>query len=893
MAISATAKDSGAHNVVATPRFHQCYSICVDDVMIRKTLVGFVSFTVGLVFQLMCPFALDSSSAATTSGAVTGLQQCIEATHHLNVVALVDTSGSLSEGAHPSDPNNSRVTALLGLLNQLSSLEASSGVSVNASLVGFSGTASTEAHWMDVRSSLGQLDNVAASFATQNKGAWTDFQSGLQGAWNQILEAKKANPNACSAIVWFTDGQVQPPNVFTPGQTKVAVDSLCSGSAIPATIASNGVYTFAVGLGGQGGMSPGAANELKSYVQGGPNDQGVSNCGDGAITPKTGALFKVTDPQLLFFDFQSIFDPSISSNPATVDTCSIKTSCNQGVKFFINQETSGFKLVAAGPIGGQLKLRIINPTGISEVVSPANSGITLGGFTIKEASASPYTVQVTASEVAAPTLGRWRIEFLDSLGGPCRYSLSLLSPYVLRLTHGAPLTQAITDSGVVTLVDLRTGDPAQNVAVDGVTASVGDPSVIGGNLVTLNLLPTSTDSWSFSWNNTLPYSVLRLFFSGYIMLNNGAESVSVGDTQSVLAPLPPDYPTVVAEPLRSNSVREGSPMTLNYLVSPTNGVDGCVRLTNLSLVTPTHIPYLAKVPSPLRSSCVVISAPTQFSTSMTPKGSGDAVGRVVAEFSVIGRSNSQAIPESISSPVVVAHNPNLAKSISIFLMLLAVGFLILILMLFLLSRKFGRLSPGAFLVDYVTFDLVLADGGVIVDLDTYTDKVPRVPDLKTLSPSQIIQEKAYRSYQMVDGGVKIEVNTNGFVNTCRMLFGNPSASARPFAPTFLLAGDGNDLIGSSNSLSGVTLPSLLAIGIWIFEPTGIVGDKPIKSSFGRAGIIGVPPFLRGKITITFSASQNPQVFRDLLEKAVVHIDAHFQELLEIATSRQEASLTIE
>ena len=133
-----------------------------------------------------------------------GLRQCLATTHALNLVTLVDTSGSLGFATGtipPSDPHNARVTALEALLHQLTGLTKQQGVAVNLAMAGFDTTATTYQTWSPLTSSsLPALSAVAQSFATKNTGGHTNFLAGLDQAWKLISQVEQSGTQSLSLI---------------------------------------------------------------------------------------------------------------------------------------------------------------------------------------------------------------------------------------------------------------------------------------------------------------------------------------------------------------------------------------------------------------------------------------------------------------------------------------------------------------------------------------------------------------------------------------------------------------------------------------------------------------------------------------------------------------------
>ena len=787
-----------------------------------------------------------------------GLRQCLATNHVLNVVTLVDTSGSLGFATGtipPSDPHNARVTALEALLHQLTGLTKQQGVSVNLAMAGFDTTATTYQTWSSLtNTSLPALSAVAQSFATKNTGGHTNFIAGLHQAWNLILQAEQSGVQSCSAVVWFTDGQI---DLGTGTSLASQVQQMCASTSPAVTLARNGVFTFAVGLGDFGGMTPSAARELKSYVQGGANDV-VTNCGDGAMSAATGGFFRVANPQQLLFAFEGILNPSIPANPPSIVSCRMAAHCSSAFSFVVDTNEDSFTLTAAGPIGAEVDTVFTGPNGVGSMqLSPTNPSVVIGGLTLHYESLAANSVIVTGNMTPHAAKGLWKVRFLDAQQGPVLYWLQMHSPFELRVSPGTSFVQTQNKSATLQLVNATTGLPVRGVSVQGVSARIAPAGVLTNVGTLLNLSPSGDDRWAFNFTNDFSEPLLQLTTTGFIMVNGGAQQIPVGTTTSVAAPLPADYPTVSLVHQSAHST-QGRPVTFTFAIRATNNVTGCIRFRGLSVQTPNHLKFKTTSSLANDGTCLTMApgAEQLVTVSVKPRTLISENATIATSFEVRGRPSSQWLPVTMTNRVFVIQPLNIAKASGLTILLIALGVLLLLGVLYAFNKRFGRLIPEGEFLSYFSAFVTVTSTGKLIDLSTGGWDDETLAAFKSKDPVRSVPLVQDRQYATPDGSMILSVDNRGFFGSLRLLFGQPSASVVSANGFPFLLGDKTGEVSTSPGGEPIALPTMEVVGIWMFVPDRLATDRLMRNETISRSELPDPPFLQGDLTLVLNARRS-------------------------------------
>ena len=341
--------------------------------LFRRSLPALVLLTICSSFISFSASLQSSAATNPLPNAVLGLQSCIHSRpqSQLNVVAMIDESGSLFDGSSGgSDPFNQRTVALKESISQLSALSKTNKINVKMAMIGFASAVDPVLPtFADVNTEKALLLQKASLFTNNNlrypADQNTNFFAGLTAAKSLFSQANFKNPNSCSMLLWITDGGIDIRALPSLGQRMSiprSIERMCAPGSPADQLAEQGVFTFAVGLTTPGfGMSPQNASELQSYVEGGANDV-TKKCGS-FISPQTGAFFSESDASNLIFALAAAIDPSASLQPTNVASCAQPTLCASKITKTVGEGIDQFVLNAATPQNSPLSLVVVAPNG--------------------------------------------------------------------------------------------------------------------------------------------------------------------------------------------------------------------------------------------------------------------------------------------------------------------------------------------------------------------------------------------------------------------------------------------------------------------------------------------------------------------------------------------------
>lgn len=838
----------------------------------RLTLIlAFLSASLGFA-------TAPGTASASTPSALAGLQSCLGETKNLNLVFLVDTSGSLQT----SDPHNARVTAIEAELAALEASSRSGALSVHVSMVGFATTTEVVAPWTQLSSATaGPLQRAAQEFASMNTGATTDFPRGLAAAWQQIVAATTVRPNSCSAVIWFTDGAIDlGPSVSHAS----AVRSMCTRGGAPDVLASSGVYTFAVGLGDTGGMQPDDETELRSYVLGTPNDV-TASCGR-SISPSTGQFFAVHNAAFLMFALQAALDPSVPAVPNASVTCASIARCSPVATPWFGPGIGGAQISATTGSAVPLAIVVSGPRG-SVRLDPSSTSATLSGVEAHYTVLTSGSIAASLDVVdAAAATGNWSIQFLSPSRAPVYYWVGLTPSVRFALTPRQSFTRgAAASPGVITLVDRRSAMPVSGLRLTGVTATVaglGDPSA---SPQSLNLTP-SGDSWHYSFANTFPDPSATVTVSGTLVAGPSAEMVPIQQTIVASAPLPADYPTIVFRGATPKTLHQGTPLVLHYLVAASDGVSGCLGTVVAHRSAGTPAVRVAVIGTPrTQVTCTVVApgSPVAVAIRVSTTSPNAGITPVVATFGLRGRPTSQWITTRVSTRVVVTRVVNLARSLLVLLGVLAVGLLVLLVELRLLNKRYASLLPPPIQLLVKTSDIALgANREGLVFLD------PEVRGEATFDPPSTITDgvaglgegaEPVRSFEFAAGGelaYRLEARDRGPLGLLTLLSGALTTRVRPslLNPGLeFLAGRVGDPQHAIRRASEQSFSSRVVVNSWFFAPSAWSEHADlVKDSAGM--YVATGPYLLGQLTVLVV---EPSRVRDVVEHARASLNDYYQD----------------
>lgn len=796
-------------------RSHSITRMFMASVLFAGAVLGFVFFQ-----------GTDAGAAsAPVATAVQNLQACIAQNHEVEFVALVDTSGSL----HQSDPRNSRVVALQESIEQLGSIASSEGVTVEITLLGFSNDVQIVAPWTTLNErSTSSLIRKAAEFRGLNNGPTTNFPIALTTALSQLQHNATTAPNICRAVLWFTDGAI---DLGGGVATAAAVAQMCRPGGPPDLLASNNVFTFAIGLSSPGGMSSGGQRQLKSYAIGGANDV-TSSCGR-SISTQSGAFFAVSDPPLLLFALTSILNPAIPGVPSKVVECaSTATNCPADRQVWVDEGLSAFHVAAdTDSQSGTLILRLKGPGGTVDV-DANHPVINYGGLSIATKSYSPGSLDVTASlSDLSSARGQWSLTFVAPKGTQPRsvyYAVNFLSNLTPHVVSGTPLVRRPqADQASIGLVNSSNGATVAGVRTLGMTASVsGAGATANRQSTSLTLTPSSDGRYGFTFVNNLPYPTLQIAMSGDLVLGPQNELVPISGLQSVEAPLPADYPLVRLVNDQLPSLLPNT-KTFGHIEVTGSSVPGCFYVVGVhNIVAQPLQVHSAIVPDPSSvATCLRVTPGQTTRVEVTSTMVTVASGFVSQSVTVMvrGNPNNQFQPVTLHMSFVAVKPLNVGKSVVVLLALLLLGALLLLVVGALINKFTGRFQPSPQELRAKTYLVAFSDESVGFFQ-------PGQPD----SPADVAQPSVEN---LVGSGFPDPVNEFSFDGyRFHAGYGNGfSEIVRTFVDG--LSGTISDVNGGAfvfGSLRGSTavygpgpqkMPSLAIPGLWAFRVTGVAKSE--------------------------------------------------------------------
>lgn len=362
--------------------------------------------------------------------AVGDIRRCLSTSGVLNVLYLIDDSGSLrGEGKDKgTDPDVKRAEILGSSLDQLGSL--GEGLDVNWSSAFFSDGFEQATPWSHLDAGSGDI--LANKIRQQNdrKGfGWTNWLAGLQGAQKSLSAQQDADPG-CAVLVWLTDGLIEFRNDPAKTQRDAAINELCGAQLMdsaPAPAAGNGTFNAlreagVVVLGvllKVGDAKPSPIDGLMvPLVEGsGAFKNGTATCPVFPIpsTSAHGAVLEATSPGDLARVFLDL-GAQLAGGWPSADQPRADGS------FDIDPGVSRFRITLTGT-----NWKLIAPDG--SVLDSAADGVTV--------TPSSESMAITVDSSAAARQGEWRIEPMDASPALFLFSdLTIVFPAENQLTAG-------------------------------------------------------------------------------------------------------------------------------------------------------------------------------------------------------------------------------------------------------------------------------------------------------------------------------------------------------------------------------------------------------------------------------------------------------------------------
>jgi|GEM_PF-2332735 len=834
-----------------------------------------------IVFSSTFACAEASIASSHASFAINNLQACVASSKSMNVLFLVDTSGSL----HNSDPSAARVTAIKAELAGLKNTANVQDLLVNVSMVGFSTAAEIVQPWTSLSdSNLNALDQAANSFGNKNNGLTTNFPSALKLAWSQIISATKTEPNSCSVLLWFTDGKIDlGPNISHAS----AVQAMCSPDGYPNQLAANGVFTFAIGLGGPMGMSSTDKAELLSYVEGGGN--GTTNGCGTSISPSTGKFFPVDNAALLMFALQSALDPSVPSSPNQTTSCTSSVNCSPVASPWLGRGVSSARIFATTSNGVPISVVVTSPTGSIKLDPSLTSGSLSGAeISYQNLSSESMAASIDVRDPVKAT-GTWTIQFISQSSAKVYYWVGLTPSVQFAFNAKKSFVRGAGSSpGSVSLVDISTGKRVTGLSVKSLSATVSGLGDTLSPAQNLNLTQTG-DRWSYSFLNTFPDNNVSISLTGNLLVGPNHESIPLQQTIVLPAQLPAEYPTIQYLGSSPSSFQIGSPETLKFQVKTIGATSGCLGSV-AARAQGGHPAITLKTNVGMRHGCTVVSknSPVLVEIKVSTNVSASAIIPVLVKFQLKGRPLSQWKDSILAVKVVLTKPLNVAKSLVNLLLIMLLGFTALITALKLLNRKYAYLLPRPRELVVKTYSVAIASNseGILFLEEDRTGKARLtppsiiddgfVPKGEGLRPQAAIQIPASESAYY-----ELAVRPMGPFGILTLFLGTLNTRIRRIDEEFplFLAGNLSGQITKplSAPMSAVELSSTVVSNTWLFCPMGSV-DSPDFVKDGSGVILTGGPYILGELTVLLS---DTATFEELIHLAATSLRSFFDESSEI------------
>ena len=712
-----------------------------------------------------------AQESAVGTEAFSRLSSCVGNSGQLLVMLLVDESGSLRQ----TDPHAERVAAGRVALSGLRSLAASSGVSVEVRLAGFSADYRPVGAWTILTdASLPGLERDLGGFADRDNGIDTDYFIALRGAQEEFAARTAAladQPGAapCKALLWFTDGKYDIEDRtgankrygvekdYAPGlrlDEKGAGarlvahgrDLLCRSGGLADNLRGDDVEMFTIPLATQ--IAEGDLALLRAITSGG----GSVTCGaDG--TAGSGATLDAAN----LGDLLGAFDRAASEIARGVRqpgdeqaAVCMGAPCPEGRRTFdIDDTLRRFHLLARTE-GHDIQVVLDGPAGSGTVrMEPGRAGqATIGDVPVRWSWPTTEAVTIDADHPASGKGwdGTWAVTFVDptgtqrdAIGRSQIYLFGDLTPALLgpaQLVAGDTnqlqiglvsdvdgTTRAIPDA----TVEVTVSDPATGRVTSAAVTSADRP----GHYTAAYPLPDDTSAGE-------AVVTMRL-----IARTRSGVALAPAERTVKLPIRVAGLPTVRLEHDRLAALKGHSATTASVIITGDPATASCVWLAGTRLDGPRSAGSFSTEVTPRAvdaGSCLPVPAGETRRLAVDISASGTANGTAEGSLQIAATSELRPEPRtvSLSYQVPMTRPINAAKRLGVFLALLLPGLLLPVLAAYLGAWWAGRfravrLARSALLNVRVTsgrVERVEADGTASpfgLTLDDFDSAVPAMP----------------------------------------------------------------------------------------------------------------------------------------------------------------------
>jgi len=437
----------------------------------------------GLSVSAGSAVAAPAQTAAAPSAA-DRFAACVSANGQANIVLLIDESGSLAGSATSkgSDPDGARVTAAGYLLRSLSNLVDATDAKISVLLSGFANDYYPGSAWLPLgKSGLGGALAQLQSFKDKDNGSGTDYYLALDGARRDLNKQHAKSPNACQAIVFFSDGKLDVekdssensysqisrpyanPDPMKSGNwaaaSTQAASAICSPKGLATQIRSRGIIVFGIGLAVTASASD--FSLMQNVVT------GSGGCG-GLTTPTPGMFTPVQNIDEMLFAFNAVTGGQEQSTKVCQDNVAACAAQDGFVNaIMLDGSVSRVNILGTAPVDG-VQVWIVDPQGKQAQLKTSadaglNSSVSLaaGGMTGTYTWLSAHTVSLQwAKASGANWNGEWKLIFVDpsgkSAGQMAKTSLQVFGDVEASAVIG-DTTQLRQDSPIQVTLALKNG----------------------------------------------------------------------------------------------------------------------------------------------------------------------------------------------------------------------------------------------------------------------------------------------------------------------------------------------------------------------------------------------------------------------------------------------------
>lgn len=839
--------------------------------------------------------------------AIQSVSSCFDRTGVLEVLFLVDESGSLRDNSSGpgTDPLDQRVAAIKAALSGLAraadrTLDGRE-LRVDVLLTAFSaGYSHVSDGWQTLDGSTVQgLIDTADRFGELDRGLDTDYGTALSSAGSDLADrsvdvAGQTGQPPCQVLLFFTDGRYDigdrtrgarldlPPFVDyapdlplnQPGNGAGAVERgrafLCDANGVADVIRANGAVTITVAL--DVNLDASARNFLDALTDGSSPE---STCGTTG-SESTGHFVSASRSDDLLFAFSRLLDPRqeilFCTTPAPVP-CTFEVI--EGISGFVlvtSAPVDNFELELTSPAGGVVRLRPDDPPSLA-----------LGSTVLTQRRFSPRALEVEAALDPAQDdgVGTWTIAFIDPSGGPVAEGGSYTIEYLAEIVPGLVEVPVLQKGEAVTF-ELGLFDPAgeqivDSPLVDGATtsATITDPTTGVAEPLTVREVGRGVFQADYEPARDLAASTLLMTLDATLSGLDGVALTSERRSIELELRPPQDFPRIEPSQLDLPTIVGDGAATGTFTVIGSDIADGCVWFEPLIADLPDGTTTPVEVtPGPTtQDTCVAVPQGTSQTIDVSIDPSQAALGTVSGDLQVNLSSSTSDDVQRVSLPIRATMDvvPDAGTARNVLIALLLLGLLFPLVTLHLLNRLAARFAPEPQLIGAKSFSVVVQNG----TLTSLPDQPELSTDYRTFTPIAY-EGSARRVRDLSVEGVSLKTHASGWFAARRLtLLSGPFGSAQAGSAGVIAGGDAE--LRSFPSVPAHEVP-LAVPGTWLFFPDRPVAEETIATNEPVAGQLVLFIRLGGAV----------DAGETLLSRATAAVPLRLSELASMARSLPKA-----